>query len=69
MGEIEVWGRLDGVNGWEEEVLERNQEIPEGAQQVVHLVDSRRGMNGEEVVEEDSDQTRALYEYVPVWVE
>ena len=45
---VEVRGRLDGESNWEEEVLERNQESPERAENVVHLVESRRGANGEE---------------------
>jgi hypothetical protein len=48
MREVEIWGRLDGVNGWEKEVLERNQETPERAKQVIHRVEGRRGTNGEE---------------------
>lgn len=47
--EVEIWSRLDGEDGWEEDVLERNQEVPERAQQVVHVVvEGRRGTNGGE---------------------
>ena len=48
MREVEIWGRVDSVNCWEKEVLERNQETPERAEQVIHRVEGRRGTNGEE---------------------
>lgn len=45
--EVEIWGRFECESSLEDEVLEGNQEIPERAKQVVHLVEGRRGMNGE----------------------
>ena len=44
----EVLGGLDSERSWEDDVLESNKDAPEGAQQVVHLVEGRKGTNGEE---------------------
>ena len=62
--EVEGFGRLDSVGRWEEDAPESDKDAPERAQQVVHLVESRRGANGEEGrCWKIEDQTRALYEY------
>lgn len=46
--EVEVFGRLDSVGRWEEDAPESDKDAPERAQQVVHLVEGRRGTDGEE---------------------
>ena len=67
MREVEVCSGFDGKDSWEEEVLERNQEAPERAQQVVHVVEGRRGTNGERrAVVDDGDKTEVLYERMPI---
>ena len=48
MREVEGRGSLDGMGGWEDDVLERDQEIPERAQEVVHLVESAEEIRMEE---------------------
>ena len=62
MREVEVWGRLDGEDGWEEEVPEGNQEAPERAQKVVHLVRKSKSVGMEKrAVVEDGDKTKGLF--------
>ena len=65
--EVEGLGGFDSVGPWEEDAPESNKDTPERAQQVVHLVESRRGTNGEVGwCWKTDDQTRTLYEYTPM---
>ena len=62
MREVEVWGRLDGEDSWEEEVLERDQEAPERALEVVHPVRKSKGVRMEKrAVVKNGDKTKGLY--------
>lgn len=60
--EVEVLG-LDSVCGWEEDVPESDEDAQERAQQVVHLVEGRRGASGGEGwCWKTDDQRGVLYE-------